>query len=668
VGAGLLNGLAEEMGAPEVGDLNGIHELVERVSWCDATAFCENASEKTGQTVRLPTEAQWEFACRAGTTTAYYNGDADADLGRAAWYVGNSRGTLHPALGPTYPVGQKEPNAFGLHDMHGNVFEWCLDHWQESYKPGAVVDPQGPPGGQGRVLRAGFWGSGPWDCRSANRVQDFDPTRAFHIGFRVVVLASGSQPQAPAVPAAQLPVANAVSETTPVAATIYDRWPCDEAEAQRRQEETARALKQPATMELDLGNGVKLDLVLIPAGKFTETDEDPYGDETQREVTVSRPLYMGKYEMTQEQYEAVLGKNPSYFKGARNPVENVSWADAQGFCRKLSAKTGKTIRLPTEAEWEYACRAGTTTRCYLGQEDEDLEKAGWFDGNSGKKTHPVGEKTPNAWGLYDMHGNVSELCQDWYEEHRPEATVDPQGPAEGQYRVWRGGSWNFPARICRPALRKGLLPDNRCNAIGFRVVVVAAPSAGTVLPAPPQAQPGTTNPNPEKASPARSAAATAESLTITSLAGSPESGQGATDGAARVAQFNNPSGAAVDGSGNVYVADRANSTIRKITPAGVVSTLAGLAGKLGSADGTSSAARPAAYPRAAVLRRALSASPLPRAVAHSPPASARSRRHDHPESAPCIKVSDHLTRKIGCLLRKALTKYNCRCGHAPQYL
>jgi formylglycine-generating enzyme required for sulfatase activity len=190
------------------------------------------------------------------------------------------------------------------------------------------------------------------------------------------------------------------------------------------------------------------------------------------EVTVSKPFYMGKYEVTQEQYETIIGNNPSCFKGRDLPVEMVSWDDCQTFCQKVSTLTGKTVRLPTEAEWEYACRAGTTTRFYSGNDEKDLAEAAWYAINSGWKTYPVGQKKPNDFGLYDMHGNVWEWCQDWFGAYEPNAVTDPQGPASGFGRVLRGGSWyDDGATYCRSANRYGLTPDFQDLSDGFRVVV-----------------------------------------------------------------------------------------------------------------------------------------------------------------------------------------------------
>jgi formylglycine-generating enzyme required for sulfatase activity len=237
---------------------------------------------------------------------------------------------------------------------------------------------------------------------------------------------------------------------------------------------TAKKAEAPAAKELDLGGRVTMKLVLIPAGKFMMGEGVQVF--TPHEVTISKPFYMGVTEVTQAQYQAIMGMNPSDVKGATNPVEMVSWNDATEFCKKLSEKTRQAVRLPTEAEWEYACRAGTKTAFCFGDADTGLGDYAWYDGNSGSKTHPVGQKKPNAWGLYDMHGNVWEWCADWYADYPKGAVTDPQGPTSGASRVLRGGSWNFDPALCRSATRHIYTPDIPCGIFGFRVVVsVSAP-------------------------------------------------------------------------------------------------------------------------------------------------------------------------------------------------
>ncbi|MCY2930598.1 MAG: formylglycine-generating enzyme family protein [Planctomycetota bacterium] len=170
-----------------------------------------------------------------------------------------------------------------------------------------------------------------------------------------------------------------------------------------------------------------------------------------------------------------MGSNPSTFKGAKNPVENVAWEDASAFCKKVSDKAGETVRLPTEAQWEYACRAGTKTRFSYGDDDgySALGQYAWYAKNSGKSTHPVGQTKPNAWGLYDMHGNVWEWCSDWgCQMYANAETRDPQGPVSGlPYRVLRGGSWRDDPEDCRSAYRFRDSSNHRTYHYGFRVAV-----------------------------------------------------------------------------------------------------------------------------------------------------------------------------------------------------
>jgi formylglycine-generating enzyme required for sulfatase activity len=232
------------------------------------------------------------------------------------------------------------------------------------------------------------------------------------------------------------------------------------------------------TLTLDFGRGGKMELVLIPAGEFimgspeSEEIRGPFNEEgPQHRVRISKPFYLGKYEVTQAQWKAVMGGDPSSFKGdSKLPVESVFWRDCVAFCQEISQKSGKKIRLPTEAEWEYACRAGSTTAYSFGDSPDGLGQYAWYDENSDEQTHPVGQKRPNPWGLYDMHGNVWEWCSDWYGEdyYGQSPATDPLGPTSGEYRVYRGGSWYFCGDWgCRSAVRQGCAYGHANS--GFRV-------------------------------------------------------------------------------------------------------------------------------------------------------------------------------------------------------
>jgi len=233
----------------------------------------------------------------------------------------------------------------------------------------------------------------------------------------------------------------------------------------------------PAELTLDVGGGVTMKMVLIRPGKFMmgSPASEPGRSKIEsplHEVTISKPFYMGVTEVTQAQYEAVMGTNPSEFKGPTNPVDSVSWNDATEFCKKLSEKTRQIVRLPTEAEWEYACRAGNESEFSFGDDPSALGDYAWHGRNSGMRSHPVGQKKPNAWGLYDMQGNVWEWCADWdwytSKASREGPATDPSGPATGELRVWRGGSYDYGPEAFRCAFRYGSRPAHRENHSGFR--------------------------------------------------------------------------------------------------------------------------------------------------------------------------------------------------------
>ena len=245
--------------------------------------------------------------------------------------------------------------------------------------------------------------------------------------------------------------------------------------------------KQPGArtyLTLDLGGGATMKLALLPAGEFTmgsprgQTDR---GDDEgpPHKVTLAAPFHMGATEVTQGQWQAVMNtqpweNQPHAKAGPDYAAGYISWDDAAAFCAALSQKTGRAVRLPTEAEWEYACRAGTATAYCFGDDASGLGGCAWYKGNAWdadeKYAHPAGAKTPNAWGLRDMHGNVWEWCADWY---APDAyaKADAGGPAAGTQRVLRGGSWYDTPQYCRAANRARSAPGDRANDHGFRVVV-----------------------------------------------------------------------------------------------------------------------------------------------------------------------------------------------------
>ncbi|MBP5760148.1 MAG: SUMF1/EgtB/PvdO family nonheme iron enzyme, partial [Verrucomicrobia bacterium] len=244
---------------------------------------------------------------------------------------------------------------------------------------------------------------------------------------------------------------------------------------------------------VSLPGNVPLDIVWIDPGTFMMgSPEDELGrieNESQHQVTLTQGYWLGKYEITQAQYEAVMGENPSRFSGANLPVEQVSWYDAMEFCAKLTEieqeagilPEGYEYTLPTEAQWEYACRAGTTTALNSGKNlsDEDqcpeMDEVGWYRFNCDDTTHPVGQKKQNAWNLNDMHGNVWEWCLDWYGDYQTSAVTDPTGPITGSARVIRGGSWDDNAYFCRSAFRNMGEPNESYSSAGFRVALAQIP-------------------------------------------------------------------------------------------------------------------------------------------------------------------------------------------------
>ena len=221
-----------------------------------------------------------------------------------------------------------------------------------------------------------------------------------------------------------------------------------------------------------------IEMVYVAGGTFTmgataEQGSDADSDEKPTHSVTVSDFYIGKYEVTQAQWKAVMGSNPSYFKGDNLPVENVSWNDIQEFIKKLNAQTGKRFRLPTEAEWEYAARGGNQSKGYKYSGSNSIDDVAWYTDNSSSKTHPVGQKTPNELGIYDMSGNVYEWCQDWKGSYSSSSQTNPTGPSSGSGRVLRGGSWSISAWSCRVSYRFSDYPDPRLDGGGFRLACLS---------------------------------------------------------------------------------------------------------------------------------------------------------------------------------------------------
>ncbi len=485
---------------------------VENVTWNEAAEFCAKLSQqekltpfdfRSGETMtslegtgyRLPTEAEWEYACRAGTTTRFWSGDEDQDLTRAGRFLSNSGGRTHSA-------GELKANPFGLADVHGNVWEYVLDGWDpgfhRQFQAKVATDPFRRLSADSMPISRGGCGTLSSELlRSASRLY-ISPPRDLWTGFRVVLVA---------------PAVKELLGKTGVNAPPSAVAPFDEKQAHAHQRAWADHLGVP----VEYTNSIGMNFRLIPPGEFlmgSTAEEiaaahkdvgDNQSEAPQHKVILTQPIYLGVNEVTQAEYEKVMGVNPSKFaltgivkeavaglETAEHPVEMVSWNDAAEFCAKLSKqeklkpfyfRAGETItpldgtgyRLPSEAEWEFACRAGTATKYWIGDKDEDLVRAGWIGGNSGWRTHAAGKLKANPFGLSDIHGNVWEWMQDgwdasYYGQFPDKPAINPHSPfSAGSPRVIRGGCWILPASRCRSSLRFPVDPLARYDYFGFRV-------------------------------------------------------------------------------------------------------------------------------------------------------------------------------------------------------
>jgi formylglycine-generating enzyme required for sulfatase activity len=492
---------------------------VNSVSWNDVQVFLSRLNDMeetagrlpTGWKYVLPTEAQWEYACRASTTTAYsWGNDINSSRANYNWDGGSFDGS---DFKQTRDVGQYAANPWGFFDMHGNVWELVSD-WKANYPSGDQTDPEGPASGSNRVRRGGSWHGGGTGLRSAQRYGSAPGHRHNSIGFRVgfqAVQPDEANPELelfggaaisreaglawaePGVEAHDARDGNitdqiVVTGTVDMNTTGTYLLTYSVQDGAGNTASTTRTVTVVGNRTVDLNATVAMDMIWCPPGTFTmgspTTEAGRQSDrEDEHNVSLTQGFYLGKYEVTQSQYEAVMtgitgdrNATPSNWHGNPDrPVEKVSWTDAQVFLTRLNEQqagnlpAGWSYVLPTESQWEYACRAGTTTAYSWG--DSIVGTNANYSSSGYSQTRDVGKYAANPWGFFDMQGNVWEWTADWYQAAYPigNLVIDPISPASGSRRVKRGGSWFNGGTNLRSAWRGNDSPGARNINIGFRV-------------------------------------------------------------------------------------------------------------------------------------------------------------------------------------------------------
>lgn len=351
---------------------------VERVSYNDATTACERLSARFGATVRLPSVAEWTYAARAGSNGDWCFGNDPTQLERFAWFDGNSSDS-------TRPVGLKQPNAWGLCDMHGNVREWCSDAFSKGGESARGVPSETTASNAPRVLCGGDFDSSADGVRCSARAGSAPEERFALYGVRLCIdLRPRSAPEA-------AEWASVLTEREAAKTRVRDAfW-------------KKYGVPPVPSLTIDRGDGTPMDFIYVKPGSLRmgspTTEAGHEGNEQAVDVTVRRPFWMARTEVTQAQWRAVVGTNPSRFSdgpdAGRQPVESVRWIEAREFCERVATKFAP-MRLPSEAEWEFACRAGSTTAYGFDNDPQQLERFAWFGGDTADTTYQVATKQPNA--------------------------------------------------------------------------------------------------------------------------------------------------------------------------------------------------------------------------------------------------------------------------------
>ncbi len=438
--------------APSWGYSNNLQRPVDAVSWNMCQEFITKLNQMTGQNFRLPTEAEWEYAARGGKNSHDYSYSGSNNIEDVAWYDVNANNETHT-------IATKAPNELGLYDMSGNVYEYCIDYY-EDYSSSDQINPSGPIFGSLRIARGGgLAGIGVCDstkCLVSTRGFAVDPSyRVIGYGLRLVRVPS------------EFSDFNSDLNGDVNGDGLVDGLDINDV----INIVLGKSVSQTQAFTV---NGVSFNMIPVEGGSFTMGATPEQGafvwknEKPTHQVTVSS-FSIGQTEVTQDLWQAVMGSNPSYFNEYGNsdagdwsyhgdmnygtnlqrPVECVSWEDCQEFITKLNQMTGQNFRLPTEAEWEYAARGGRMRRGYMYSGSNTIDDVAWYNNvgsnfgpdNPNYGTHPVATKAPNELNLYDMTGNVSEWCQDWYGLYSNEAQINPLGPTTGDRHVYREGNW-----------------------------------------------------------------------------------------------------------------------------------------------------------------------------------------------------------------------------------
>ena len=423
---------------------------VETISWNDCRAFIDKLNRGLGGSSRrwrfaLPTEAQWEYACRAGTTGPRYG-----NLDEIARYINNSGGGI-------CPVGALAPNAWGLRDMLGNVWEWCEDQYEDYSKDPRTRQNVGP---DDKVSRGGGWGDG-FVLIAATRTWNSSEARFNFLGARLAY-----------VPPLEFERTSGFLPTG--AAGDSSRQALEEESRESSPEDLAAEIGRAGERRVLTINGVEFAFRYCPRGWFELGSLFTENERPVHKVILSKGFWIMETELTQKQWKAITGDDPSRFKGENRPVETVSWNDCQEFIAKLNdelkaAPEGWRFSLPTEAQWEYAANGGTS----LDASHHDRDRFAWHSGNSDRETRDVGKLRSNYWGVYDAFGNVAEWCEDAYGPYGDaDRVVDPISSGDGKERAIRGGHFrrDSDGRACIG--RETAPPEAKDDSWGARLALV----------------------------------------------------------------------------------------------------------------------------------------------------------------------------------------------------